>query len=332
MDKTEPEKKKLKQMTLTFGLCMPTPFETESLTVMTDTYTSASALPSVPGSVTTASPSLSFDMASTSCTLHSIAVPTASSTVPSQCHTSALPSESDMTSPSPTVQHVVTGTASIPADIAKLPSDPLSRPKRIAYPQSVFGKQRRSFSSALYDKYKFLEYSVERDAIFCNPCRFFGSQSGRKDDVMTLGGFRNWKKTERIADHAATRYHKESVATALTAGRFVTTGDVLQQQLSYHAEIVRDNREYVKSLARIALFCGKQSISLRGNNEAEGSSNKGNYLELVDLLGAESSDFKKRRDRMASNANYLSSASQNSLLDAAVRCILNVIQLRLIVL
>lgn len=90
--------------------------------------------------------------------------------------------------------------------------------------------------------------------------------------------------------------------------------------------MVQYNRDYVKSLARIALLCGKQSILLRGNNEAEGRSNKGNHLELVHLLGVESSDLKKCRDRVASNANYLSSASQNSLLEAAVRCILNVIQ------
>lgn len=114
--------------------------------------------------------------------------------------------------------------------------------------------------------------------------------------------------------------------TALTAGRFVTSGDVLQQQLSYHAEIVRDDRQCVKSLARIALFCGRQSISLKGDNEAKGSSNKRNFLELIDMLGADSSVFKKCRDRVASNANYLSSASQNSLLEAAVRCILNVIR------
>jgi len=67
----------------------------------------------------------------------------------------------------------------------------------------------------------------------------------------------------------------------------------------------------MKSLARIALFCGRQNIALRGHDESADRSNKGNFLELADLVAVESTEFQNRKQSMASNATYLSPDSQN---------------------
>ena len=92
---------------------------------------------------------------------------------------------------------------------------------------------------------------------------------------------------------------------------------------------MRENREYVKSLARIALFCGRQNIAFRGHDESMDSANRGNFLELADLLATESEVFRNRRDGLAANATYLSPDSQNALLESAARCVLAKIQARL---
>lgn len=211
----------------------------------------------------------------------------------------------------------------LPADIATLPSDALRRPILHAYPKTVFGKQNRSFSSTLYDKYNFIEYSIEADAVYCFACRFFGSTVGHSQETLfTTKGFKNWKRCDRISDHCTSKYHKESVVGLVAFKSSSHVGSVIQQQLSYNAQMVRENREYVKSLARIAVFCGRQNIALRGHDEALASSNRGNFLEMVDLVAVESVEFRNRKESMAANAKYLSSDSQNALIEAAARCIL----------
>jgi len=39
-----------------------------------------------------------------------------------------------------------------------------------------------------------MEYSVQKDAIFCYPCHIFAVTSGDNEETFTKTGFNNWKK------------------------------------------------------------------------------------------------------------------------------------------
>lgn len=39
-----------------------------------------------------------------------------------------------------------------------------------------------------------MEYSIQKDAIFCYPCRIFVVTSGHNEETFTKIGFNNWKK------------------------------------------------------------------------------------------------------------------------------------------
>lgn len=56
---------------------------------------------------------------------------------------------------------------------------------------TVFGKQKRSFNAKYYNEFKWIENSIEKNAVFCFWCRIFGSSS--TDHVFTKSGFTNWK-------------------------------------------------------------------------------------------------------------------------------------------
>lgn len=60
------------------------------------------------------------------------------------------------------------------------------------YSQSEFFGLNRCFSSSWYTKYEWLEYSVEKDAIYCFPCRQFSNSM--KESMFSETGMRNWKK------------------------------------------------------------------------------------------------------------------------------------------
>lgn len=57
---------------------------------------------------------------------------------------------------------------------------------------TVFGNQKRSFNAKYYNEFKWVEYSVEKDAVFCFCCRIFGCSF--TDNVFTKSGFTNWKR------------------------------------------------------------------------------------------------------------------------------------------
>jgi hypothetical protein len=91
-------------------------------------------------------------------------------------------------------------------------------------------------------------------------------------------------------------------------------------------EVLR-NRSCIATLGRIAVFCARQDIALRGTNESvstdlqptlkSSTSNQGNYLELLNLLKRESTEIKKKMSHLPHNATYTSKESQNELLSAA---------------
>ncbi|XP_022169362.1 zinc finger MYM-type protein 1-like, partial [Myzus persicae] len=82
---------------------------------------------------------------------------------------------------------------------------------------------------------------------------------------------------------------------------------------------VAENREIVKTIIDALVFISRQNIALRGHDEKHSSLNKGNFLELISLLGDYHPTLKnhlntiKLKDR--NRLTFLSNSSQNALLD-----------------
>ena len=88
------------------------------------------------------------------------------------------------------------GTA--PADVSQWAGGNLIQPRLREYPMHGEGESHAQlFVSACFDKYQWVEYSQERDAMFCFTWRHFASSAyGNADDAFTKTGFRRWKKRE----------------------------------------------------------------------------------------------------------------------------------------
>jgi hypothetical protein len=71
------------------------------------------------------------------------------------------------------------------------------------FPRKKFGTTMRRFNPAWFKEYKWLEYSIEKDAAYCLYCYLFkpdfGNQAG--GDSFVTEGFSNWKEKERIEVH-----------------------------------------------------------------------------------------------------------------------------------
>ena len=163
-----------------------------------------------------------------------------------------------------------------------------------------------------------LEYSVSKNAVFCYPCRFFsGVQKG--DDCFITTGYRNWKNATgmsgRLMKHTQSQRH---INASAAWGDFkrnqqsqTSIASTLRQE---RRQQIQENRHYMKTIIELLLYCALQEISLRGHREGVNSRNKGNFLELVDIVSNHDSVVKNRLHVGPRNALYTSHSIQDELL------------------
>ena len=102
---------------------------------------------------------------------------------------------------------------------------------------------------------------------------------------------------------------QKSVASSLNTQR--------KQQIS-------NNRHYLKTIVELLLFCASQEIGLRGHREQE-SVNKGNFLELLQVVARHDPVVKARLTEGPKNAVYASHNIQNELLHMAANAVRKII-------
>ena len=153
------------------------------------------------------------------------------------------------------------------------------------YPIHTSGTVKTSFQASWYCLYPWIEYSVERDRVYCFPCHFFGSNDNKR---LCYSGYSDWKHTTRkrgtLTIHDTSRKHREAVLSWKDYQSTVVTDSTIANQLiSTSRRQVSENRQYVLHLMEALQYCGQQGIPLRGHREVEAtddSINVGNYLTL----------------------------------------------------
>ena len=210
-----------------------------------------------------------------------------------------------------------------PKDISQSPCFPPVQPIKTRYPSTMFSNVPRCFNPAWFKSFQWLEYSVEKDACFCYPCRLFGSVSAigssRPETAFTLTGFSDWKhatgKKGILVCHSNCFSHKESMVAweqyRVTSERGTS---ILNQINSSWETTIANNQHYIKTIAEILLFCSRQEIGIRGHREDKSSRNRGNFLELLDLVAKHDTIIQQKITNTPQNATYTSPQIQNDLL------------------
>ena len=78
---------------------------------------------------------------------------------------------------------------------------------------------------------------------------------------------------------------------------------------------IESNRYYLKMIAEILLLCSHQEITLHGHRETQTSLNRGNFLEILDLVANHDPIVHCRLTDGPRNATYTSADIQNELLN-----------------
>ena len=127
-----------------------------------------------------------------------------------------------------------------------------------------------------------IEYSPTLDAAFFFPCRLPG-ETGNCDAAFTSREFRNWKTaTEDMKRHEQSISHQIAVPVWLQSSRLSEKDSSVAQLVSSgHQTKVQLNRRNVETIFQAVLFLGKQGLPFRGHSEKDVTSNRGNFLELL---------------------------------------------------
>lgn len=82
---------------------------------------------------------------------------------------------------------------------------------------------------------------------------------------------------------------------------------------SGHEKLIKENREYVKTIGQTLLLTATQNIAQRAHDETH-SENKGNFLSIMELVGKHDK-LVERKMTGQRNATYLGHGTQNEILD-----------------
>ncbi|KAH7655672.1 P-loop containing nucleoside triphosphate hydrolase protein [Dioscorea alata] len=164
------------------------------------------------------------------------------------------------------------------------------QPRTHNFPKKKYGNQYRCFNPSWFDSFPLLEYSVEKDSVFCLWCYLFkpttyGLQSGR--DVFSKLGYNNWKNAISIfRDHEGNVTSIHNFA-ADKLELFKNPRQSVTQKFSQHSsEMEVAYRVRLMAVLDIMRFLLRQGLAFRGHDESSSSKNKGKFLELLYWYGA----------------------------------------------
>lgn len=164
------------------------------------------------------------------------------------------------------------------------------------YPKTAFGNHERSFQDVWYKKFPWLEYSVSKDAAFCFWCYLFkpSDKGGRYGvDTFTRLGFNNWKKAlEKFNSHVGAVNSCHNIARMQFESFRNQSHDIAMLQ-SFRQEMDAVCSTRLTTILDATRLLLKQGLPFCGQAPLFDPSNRGNFVELVELLCQLNPDISK---------------------------------------
>lgn len=164
-------------------------------------------------------------------------------------------------------------------------------------------------------KRTWLSYSPSLDRFFCMTCKLFGLVKAKTSFLATTGScdFRNISKT--ITLHESLPEHIQS---EISRGLYTSNTRIDVTLLESANRQVAENRKIVEVVIDALVYTARQNIAIRGHSECVDSNNRGNFLELLGLLGKYhaplNTHLQKINTKKCNRLTFLSAESQNKML------------------
>ncbi|XP_028054567.1 zinc finger MYM-type protein 1-like [Camellia sinensis] len=192
------------------------------------------------------------------------------------------------------------------------------------YPKSGSTTHLRSFQLSWFKLFpSWLEYSPAKDAAFCLPYFLFYKPCGSGyygQQAFTIDGFQNWKKVrdgEKCAflNHIGKDLNSFHNVAKRSCEDLINQFQHIQKVLdNFTSEQIVDNRLRLKVSIDTIRLLAFQGCAFRHRDERPNSINRGNFLQIVKLLGSYNDNVAKVLDKAPKNASYTSPKIQKEIL------------------
>ncbi|XP_042426323.1 zinc finger MYM-type protein 1-like [Zingiber officinale] len=190
------------------------------------------------------------------------------------------------------------------------------------YPLNKIIKHPRRFQSTWYEQFPWLEYSPTKDKAYCFPCFIFNKPSGcLNQTTFTVDGFDKWKKVRNGKACAFLGHMGKDNVSSPHRNAEKACEDLMNQTQhisrrfdNFNDEQVATNRLRLKAHIHVVLLLALQGIPFRGHDEKSSSSNRGNFLEFLDVLTMYNDELSKAIAKAPKNAKYTSHDIQKQIL------------------
>ena len=150
----------------------------------------------------------------------------------------------------------------------------------------------RHFCNEWYKRFDWLEYSVERDAVFCFTCRVFGNTHPGATK-FTVERYSNWKhavgdNTKGLNKHG--NFIGHNAAVNMWISKKVRLQNANSVSLMISGDVLERRRYYVRNIAEIVQFLAVNELAFRGDYDLQNQEKKGLFINLFNFTA--SKDFK----------------------------------------
>ncbi|KAL3654079.1 hypothetical protein CASFOL_003760 [Castilleja foliolosa] len=190
----------------------------------------------------------------------------------------------------------------------------------VEYENKGSKKHTRRFQYSYFTMFpNWLEYSPTTQASYCFMCYLFSDKPsvGHGYDAFTVKGFDNWKKVNgkncKFLKHNETSEHKNAVQ--FSENLLNQDAHIENVILKQNEEQIIKNRLRLKTTVDVVRWLTFQACAFRGHDESSTSKNRGNFLELLELLASYNDEVAKViLGNAPYNSKYTSSDIQKEVL------------------
>ena len=185
-----------------------------------------------------------------------------------------------------------------------------------------YGKTKRRFNPEFYEKREWLTAPGEgAPRLLCWPCLLFQPDSTASCWKST--GYRDLKNYgTAMVTHQKSKSHLEAVLQLhLFGGMEEAVVQASAANKSAHNERVGRNRAVMSRLVSVVVHLGKLGLPFRGHDESDDSKNRGNYMELLELVRK----YDQTLDEHLSSSSGQFKGTSKDIQNDLIRCVHDVV-------
>ncbi|KAL7120290.1 hypothetical protein ACP275_02G114500 [Erythranthe tilingii] len=140
-----------------------------------------------------------------------------------------------------------------------------TRPNMTEYPPRKIGKLNRSFNNSWYKDSDWLEYSIEKEAVFCLPC--YLCYNGTSNSAFVIEGFRCWNLKNKLNTHVGklNSHHRNCVKAC--ANLMKKNQSIESSFVKHSTKAEADYLVRIKASLEAVKFLVRGGIAFRAHNE-----------------------------------------------------------------